>query len=39
MNGGSKKYHKLRNGCKRLIKIGPNGGKYYINNGTKIYIK
>ena len=36
---GGNKYYKMRGGGKRLIKIGPQGGKYYINNGKKKYIK
>ena len=37
--GGKKKYIQLKNGNKRLIRYGQKGGKYYINNYKKIYIK
>lgn len=37
--GGKKKYIKLKNGNKRLIRYGQKGGKYYLNNKKKIYIK
>ena len=42
LNGGKKKknnYYKMKNGGKKIIKTGPKGGKYYINNGKKNYIK
>ena len=40
-NGGSykKEYIKLQNGGKRLIRIGPKGGKYYMKGGKKYYLK
>jgi len=40
MNVGSiKRYIKLSGGGRRLIHYGPKGGKYYINNKKKNYIK
>jgi hypothetical protein len=35
--GGSKKYIKIKGG-KRLLRIGPKGGKYYMKGGNKKYI-
>lgn len=37
--GGKKKYIKLQSGGKRLIRYGLRGGKYYVKDGNKIYIK
>ena len=41
MNGGNykKEYIKLKYGGKRLIRIGPKGGKYYMKGGKKYYLK
>ena len=40
LNGGSnKEYIKLKGGNKRLIKYGQKGGKYYMKDGKKVYIK
>jgi len=34
----NKKYIKIKGG-KRLLRIGPKGGKYYMKGGNKKYIK
>jgi hypothetical protein len=34
----NKKYIKIK-GDKRLLRIGPKGGKYYMKGGNKKYIK
>ena len=39
IGGNKKEYIKLQNGGKRLIHYGKKGGKYYIKNSKKYYIK
>ena len=40
VNGGfNKEYINLQVGGKRLIRYGSKGGKYYIKNKNKVYIK
>ena len=40
LNGGKhKKYINLQSGGRRLIRYGKQGGKYYIKNNNKYYIK
>lgn len=37
--GSNKKYIKLKSGGRRLIRYGKRGGRYYIKQNKKIYIK
>jgi len=38
-SGGQKEYIKLLSGGKRLVRNGPKGGRYYVKDGRKKYIK
>ncbi len=37
--GGQKEYIKLQSGGKRLVRYGKRGGRYYMKDGKKKYIK
>ena len=39
LSGGEKEYVKLQSGGKRLVRYGKRGGRYYMKDGKKKYIK